>query len=115
MAADCIFCRIAAGEIPARLAYQDDQVVAFHDLHPAAPVHILVIPRKHIPTVPAIAPEDEPVVGHLLRAAGIIAGEQGLSERGFRGVINSGRDAGQEVMHLHLHLLGGREFGWPPG
>jgi len=112
---DCPFCRIASGELAARIAYQDEQVTAFHDLHPAAPVHVLLVPNRHISGVGEIAAEDEPVLGHLLRVAGQVAREQGVGESGYRLVINTGPDAGQVVMHLHMHLLGGRGLGWPPG
>jgi len=112
---DCIFCRIGAGQVPVRLAYQDEQVVAFHDLNPQAPVHVLIIPRRHLPGVKEMAPEDEPLVGHLLRVGSLVAQQLEVGESGFRLVTNSGPDAGQSVMHLHFHLLGGRPLGWPPG
>jgi histidine triad (HIT) family protein len=111
----CIFCRIAAGEVPANFVYQDEQVVAFHDLDPKAPVHLLIIPRTHLPNLAAVTVEDEPVLGRLLRVARQLAEEQGVAESGFRTVINANADAGQSVDHLHVHLMGGRRLGWPPG
>jgi histidine triad (HIT) family protein len=112
---DCPFCKIAAGEIPARLAYQDTDVVAFHDLHPQAPTHVLIIPRRHIATVNDLTDADAALVGKLFLAAKHIASEQGFAEAGYRLVMNTNRDAGQSVFHIHLHLLAGRSLGWPPG
>ncbi len=112
---DCIFCKIAAGEIPASKVYEDDHVVAFHDLSPQAPLHVLVIPRKHIATLNDLAPEDTQVMGHLFQAARAIAAEQGIAEDGYRTVVNCNRHGGQAVYHIHLHLLGKRQMGWPPG
>jgi histidine triad (HIT) family protein len=111
--ADCVFCRIAAGEIPARIVRADDDLVAFHDVSPAAPVHVLVVPRRHVASLAATAPGDAPLVGRLLGAAREIAVELGLEA--YRVVVNSGEGAGQSVFHLHVHLLGGRRFAWPPG
>ncbi len=112
----CIFCRIVAGEIPAKLVYEDEQCVAFHDLNPQAPVHILVIPRRHIASLAdARSPEDEAALGHVMLVAARVAEEQGLSAEGFRTVINTGAGAGQSVFHLHAHVLGGRPLAWPPG
>lgn len=115
MSADCLFCKIANGEIPAKLVHEDDMAVAFEDIKPVAPVHVLVIPRKHIPTIDDIAPEDSQAVGHLFQVAKKIAKERGLAENGYRLVFNCKADAGQLVYHIHLHLLGGRKFSWPPG
>ncbi|MBA2339670.1 MAG: histidine triad nucleotide-binding protein [Pyrinomonadaceae bacterium] len=112
---NCIFCRIIAGEIPAQTLYEDQLCIAFRDLHPQAPVHVLVIPRAHIESLNEAGQRDEPTLGHLLRVAARVAGEQGLEESGFRTVINTGAGVGQSVFHLHLHVLGGREFNWPPG
>lgn len=112
---DCLFCKIAAGQIPAKIAYQDDELVAFHDIAPQAPLHVLIVPTKHIPTVNALEPADEPVVGRMLRRAAAIAAEHGYAERGYRTVFNCNREAGQTVFHLHLHLLAGRGLSWPPG
>jgi histidine triad (HIT) family protein len=111
----CLFCEIAAGREPARFVHEDERLVAFHDIHPAAPVHVLVIPRKHLPSLLDLHEEDEPLVGGLVRTARDLAARLGLAERGFRLVLNTGRDAGYSVGHIHLHLLGGRHLGWPPG
>lgn len=113
--ADCIFCKIAQGEIPANKVYEDEQAVAFSDINPKAPVHILIIPRRHIPTLLEIEDQDRDLVAHLHKVANQVAVEKGLSERGFRLVINCKAEAGQEVYHLHFHLLGGRKMNWPPG
>jgi histidine triad (HIT) family protein len=110
-----IFSKIIAREIPARIAYEDDQCLAFHDVHPQAPVHILIIPKKEMARIAASTAGDEPLLGHLLYVAQSIAREQGLHETGFRLVINNGRHGGESVAHLHVHLLGGRSMGWPPG
>lgn len=112
---DCIFCRIAAGEIPAKKVFEDDGYVAFHDLNPQAPVHLLVIPKRHVGGLDALGPGDRDLAGGLLTVARQLAHELGLAERGWRVVLNAGPDAGQTVFHIHLHLLGGRVFGWPPG
>jgi histidine triad (HIT) family protein len=106
-----IFSKIAAREIPADIIYQDDRVTAFKDIHPIAPVHILIIPNKEIPTVDDVTPEDEAVLGHLFVVARQIARDLGISESGYRLLINCKGDAGQEVFHLHMHLLGGRKLG----
>lgn len=111
---DCIFCKIAAGEIPSQKAYEDEQVVAFYDLDPQAPVHVLIIPKTHIPSAAAITPENSAVVAHIFEVAAKLATELGLKD-GFRIVSNCGATAGQSVPHLHFHLLGGRDFTWPPG
>lgn len=112
---DCLFCRIARKEIPARLAHEDDQVVAFEDVAPQAPTHTLIIPKRHIATLNDIGPGDEPLLGHMVQVAAQVARARGLSESGFRLVANCMEGAGQSVFHLHLHLLGGRRFTWPPG
>lgn len=112
---DCIFCRIAKKEIPSTVVYEDDQVVAFRDINPQAPVHVLVIPRKHIPSLLEMADEDLILMGRMMKVISKLAGDLGLSADGFRVVNNCGPDAGQTVPHLHFHLLGGRELGWPPG
>lgn len=111
----CLFCRIVAGEIPARIAYQDDQVVAFHDINPQAPVHVLVVPRVHIATLNDLSQEHEALIGVMHRRAAAIAHDLGIAARGYRTVFNCNREAGQTVFHIHLHLLGGRSLGWPPG
>ena len=112
---DCIFCRIVAGEIPAEIIYKDEQAIAFRDINPQAPVHVLVIPRQHLESLNEATEGDETSLGHLLRVAARVAGEGGLSARGYRTVINTGAGAGQSVFHLHVHLLGGRALTWPPG
>ena len=114
MAEKTIFKRIIDGEIPAKIVYQDDLCLAFEDISPQAPTHLIVIPKKEIPTVNDVAEEDEAVIGHLFVVMGKIAAQLGL-DGGYRVVNNCGRDAGQEVMHVHFHMLGGRGFGWPPG
>ena len=111
---DCLFCAIAKGEIPSKKVYEDDKVLAFKDLEPQAPVHVLIIPKQHIESMAAITPENSAVVAHIFEVAAIIAKENGL-ENGFRVVSNCGESAGQSVMHLHFHLMGGRDFGWPAG
>ncbi len=115
MSADCLFCKIIAGEIPANQVYADDQIFAFHDINPAAPTHILVIPKKHIAAVKEAGEDDAELLGRLQLQAAAIAREQGLESSGYRLVINTGDDGGQTVHHLHLHILGGRAMTWPPG
>ncbi len=112
---DCIFCKIAAGEIPADIVYEDDDLVAFRDITPQAPTHILIIPRQHIGTLLEATAETTPLLGRMQHAPVEIARREGLAERGFRLVTNCLEEAGQSVFHLHLHLLGGRRLGWPPG
>ncbi len=111
----CLFCRILAGEIPARKAYEDDEVYAFHDINPQAPTHVLVIPRKHIPSLDDLEGGDSAIVGTVIARAAQIARSMQLNSDGYRVVINTGPAAGQTVFHVHAHLLGGRTFGWPPG
>jgi histidine triad (HIT) family protein len=111
----CLFCEIVAGRIPARVAYQDDTVLAFHDIKPQGPVHILLVPKRHITSLADLAEGDDTLVGSLVRRARDLAAANGLGERGFRLVFNSGDDAGYSVYHIHLHLVGGRRLGWPPG
>jgi len=113
--ADCIFCRIASGEISSKLVYQDEDVLAFHDLNPQAPVPIIIIPRAHIPRVNDIKEDNKALIGKLFIVAKKIAREKKIDSSGFRLVMNCNKDAGQEVFHIHLHLLGGRQFKWPPG
>lgn len=112
--ADTIFGRIIRKEIPARIEHEDDLCLAFHDVAPQAPVHVLVIPKKPIPSLAEAEPGDEPLLGHLVFVATQLARKLGLSD-GYRLVVNCGRDGGQSVDHLHVHLLGGRALGWPPG
>jgi len=113
---DCLFCKIVAGKIPVEFIYEDEHAVAFRDINPQSPVHALVIPRAHVESLSdAAAQQDTSVLGHLMHAAARVAGEQGLSEQGYRTVINTGAGAGQSVFHLHVHVLGGRPLLWPPG
>jgi histidine triad (HIT) family protein len=115
MTTHCIFCRIIAHEVPAKIVFEDENVVAFEDLHPQAPVHLLVVPRKHLPSLKEATTDDEPLLGHLSAVAAQLARERGLETKGYRAVINNGSWAGQSVFHLHVHVLGGRVFHWPPG
>lgn len=115
MEASCIFCKIVRQEVPAKLVYEDESVVAFRDINPAAPVHILIVPRRHITGVLSLTEEDEGLVGHIVSVAKKLAEENSIAEGGFRVVVNQGRDAGQSVPHIHFHLLGGRPMNWPPG
>ena len=112
---DCIFCKIIAGEIPADVVLENDDVLVFRDLNPQAPTHLLAIPKKHIATINDIQPEDAELVGKLFLAAKQMAADEGLSEEGYRVVMNCGEAAGQAVFHIHLHILGGRNLSWPPG
>jgi histidine triad (HIT) family protein len=111
---DCLFCKIIDQQIPAKIVYEDERAVAFVDINPVAPTHVLVIPRKHIATINEISEADEATVGHLYRVAAEIAKKEGLSERGYRTVMNCMSDAGQSVFHIHLHVVGGKPLGWPP-
>ena len=111
----CIFCRIAAGEIPAKKVLEDDYVVAFHDLNPAAPLHVLVIPRRHVENVASAEAGDGELLGRVLLACRQVAEQCGVAQGGYRVVLNNNADAGQSVPHLHAHVLGGRSLGWPPG
>ena len=111
----CLFCRIIAREAPGRILHEDERLVAIQDINPQAPMHLLVIPRKHIPTLNDLTPEDDGLVGEMLRQAAALARERGLSDRGYRAVLNCNREAGQSVFHVHLHVLGGRSMRWPPG
>ena len=111
----CIFCRIIAGRAPGKIVHEDEQVVVIQDVNPQAPVHLLVLPRKHLASLKETAPEDEPLLGHLFTVAARLARERGLESKGYRAVINNGSWAGQSVLHLHVHVLGGRVFHWPPG
>ncbi len=115
MPTDCLFCRIAAGDVPADVVKQDERWVAFRDINPQAPTHILIIPRRHIPTLNDVGPEDADLLGELLLAAKQIAADEAIAESGYRAVLNCNAGAGQSVFHVHLHLLGGREMAWPPG
>ncbi len=112
---DCIFCKIVNREIPAEIVYEDDNVLAFKDINPAAPIHLLFIPKKHIPTFFDLQPEDSKIIGEVQRATAKVAEELGLRERGYRLVSNCLEDAGQLVFHIHYHFLAGRPLQWPPG
>ncbi len=111
----CIFCRIAAGEIPSAVVHEDDVCVAFRDIEPRAPVHILIVPRRHVASLADLTAEDVVLAGHLQLTAARLAAAEGLGGTGYRVVVNTGDDGGQTVPHLHVHLLGGRHLGWPPG
>lgn len=112
---DCLFCKIIAGEIPSTKVYEDELCLAFNDINPEAPTHILLIPKKHIERLDDLKAEDADIAGHLLVKAGEIARDLGLDKDGFRTVMNCGKDAGQVVWHIHLHIMGGRPFFWPAG
>jgi histidine triad (HIT) family protein len=112
---DCLFCRIIRREVPGSIVYEDDQVLAFNDINPQAPTHVLLIPKRHITSLNELKPEDDGIVGELARRAAAIAKERGIAAGGYRTVFNTNRDAGQTVFHIHLHLLGGRAMTWPPG
>lgn len=112
---NCIFCRIIKGEIPARRVFEDEHLVVIEDISPVAPLHVLIIPRKHVVNALDLDPADEPLIGHVYRTAARIAREKGIAESGFRIVSNNNAGAGQSVFHIHFHLLGGRQLGWPPG
>jgi histidine triad (HIT) family protein len=112
---NCLFCKIINKEIPAKILYENDTVLAFEDVNPQAPVHILVIPKKHIATTLDVTEEDNALIGELLQVANSLAREKGVADRGFRTVMNCNSDAGQTVFHIHLHLLAGRPMNWPPG
>ena len=112
---DCLFCKIVSGDIPAEIIYRDDQVLAFRDINPRAPIHVLVIPQKHVDSLASVTDEQRDIMGKIMIATREIAVAEGLSESGYRAVINVGLDGGQTISHLHLHLLGGRTLHWPPG
>lgn len=112
---DCIFCKIGRKEIPSRIAYEDRQIVAFEDVNPQAPTHTLIIPKEHFATLNDISQQEEALLGHMMLVATRLAKEKGLQEDGYRCVMNCQEGAGQSVFHIHLHLLGGRKFTWPPG
>ena len=112
---ECLFCKIAAGQLPTKLIHEDDDIVAFSDVNPQAPLHALVIPRRHIATLNDLAPGDDALVGSMFRRAAAIARAAGYAERGYRTVFNCNAEAGQSVFHIHLHVLGGRRLAWPPG
>jgi histidine triad (HIT) family protein len=111
----CLFCRIIAGEIPGTFLYQDNRLVVLQDINPQAPLHALVVPRKHIATLNDLSAEDDGLVGEMVRRAALVAREKGVAEEGYRAVLNCNREAGQTVFHIHLHVIGGRPMAWPPG
>ena len=115
MSEDCLFCKILAGDIPADIVYESESAIAFRDINPQAPTHVLVIPRQHIATINDLDDADRSVVGDLYLAAQQIAAEEGIAESGYRAVMNCNEGAGQSVFHIHLHVLGGRALTWPPG
>jgi histidine triad (HIT) family protein len=112
---DCLFCKILAGDIPADIVFESDTAIAFRDINPQAPTHVVIIPRQHIATINDVGESDEKIVGSLYSAARDIAAAEGFSEEGYRTVMNCNEGAGQTVFHIHLHLLGGRALSWPPG
>jgi histidine triad (HIT) family protein len=112
---DCLFCLIISREVQASIVYEDEWVLAFNDINPQAPTHVLVVPKRHIASLNDLQPDDDAIVGELVRRAAAIAHERGISAGGFRTVFNTNREAGQTVFHIHLHLLGGRPLHWPPG
>ncbi len=113
--ADCLFCKIVEGTIPAKKVHEDEHTLAFHDIAPHAPTHVLVIPRRHVPTLNDVTLEDRELMGSLLLSATKVARELGVADSGYRLVMNCNRDAGQTVFHVHVHVLGGRPLAWPPG
>jgi histidine triad (HIT) family protein len=112
---DCLFCKIVAREAPGSIVYEDDRVLAFNDINPQAPTHVLVVPKRHIASLNDLTSDDDQIVGEVVRRAAAIATERGIAASGFRTVFNTNRGAGQTVFHIHLHLLGGRNLHWPPG
>ncbi|MEM9056914.1 MAG: histidine triad nucleotide-binding protein [Pseudomonadota bacterium] len=112
---DCLFCKMARGEIRPDIVLETDDVLAFRDLNPQAPVHVLVIPRKHIESMATLEPGDTELIGKVVAAGAEVARREGIAESGYRAVMNTNADGGQSVYHLHLHVLGGRQLGWPPG
>jgi histidine triad (HIT) family protein len=113
--ADCLFCKIVRKEIPAKLLYEDEDALAFEDINPQAPVHVLVVPKRHIPTLNDLTPADDALVGKLARISAVIASDRGVAEAGWRSVVNVNREGGQLVFHVHMHCMGGRPMFWPPG
>jgi histidine triad (HIT) family protein len=111
----CLFCRIIRREIPATIVYEDDHVLAFEDIHPQAPTHVLIVPKRHIDTLNALGEADDTIVGEMVRRGAAIARDRGVDAAGYRTVFNTNGHAGQTVFHIHLHLLGGRHMAWPPG
>jgi histidine triad (HIT) family protein len=111
----CLFCKIIDRQIPASIVYEDEEVLAFDDINPQAPTHVLIVPKRHIDTLNALEPGDDRIVGALVRRAAALASARGIAQVGYRTVVNTNRDAGQTVFHIHVHLLGGRPMEWPPG
>ena len=112
---NCLICKIVAGDVPAALVHQEEGLVAFKDINPQAPLHILIVPKRHIATLNDLAPEHDALVGSMLRCAASLARQHGYDEGGYRTIFNTNRDAGQTIFHIHLHLLAGRRLAWPPG
>jgi histidine triad (HIT) family protein len=112
---DCLFCKILKGQIPASIIYEDERLIAFKDINPQAPLHALIVPKRHIASLNELTAEDDELVGEMVRRAAALANQQGYAERGFRTVFNTNAEAGQTVFHIHLHLLAGRGLTWPPG
>jgi histidine triad (HIT) family protein len=112
---DCLFCKVIAREIPGQIVFEDAELVVFKDINPQAPLHVLIVPRKHIATLNDLTPDDDALVGSMLRRAAALANEHGYGDRGYRTVFNCNREAGQSVFHIHLHVLAGRALTWPPG
>jgi histidine triad (HIT) family protein len=112
---DCLFCKIVAGQIPATIVHQDEHLIAFKDINPQAPMHVLIVPRRHVASLNELEPGDDALVGEMIRRAAALARAQGHADRGYRTVFNCNADAGQTVFHIHLHVLGGRSMTWPPG
>jgi histidine triad (HIT) family protein len=112
---ECLFCKLVKGEIPAAIVYEDERLIAFKDINPQAPLHALIVPKRHIASLNELSPEEDPLVGEMVRRAAAIARDAGYAERGFRTVFNTNTEAGQTVFHIHLHLLAGRGLTWPPG
>ncbi len=112
---DCLFCKIIAGDIPADTVYEDEYVLAFRDINPQSPVHVLLVPKRHIATLNDLRAEDAELMGRLYLAVNRVAADLGVAESGYRTLINCNRDGGQDVFHIHLHFMGGRRMGWPPG
>jgi histidine triad (HIT) family protein len=112
---DCLFCKIVAGDIPASIVHQDEHLVAFRDINPQAPMHVLIVPRRHVSSLNELSETDDQLVGEMVRRGAAIATDHGHGDRGYRTVFNCNADAGQTVFHIHLHVLGGRSMAWPPG
>jgi histidine triad (HIT) family protein len=112
---NCLFCKIIRREVPASIVHEDDRLLAFNDIKPGAPTHILIVPKRHIETLNDLIADDDALVGEMLRRAAELARQRGIAQSGYRTVFNTNRDAGQSVLHIHLHLLGGRAMAWPPG